>query len=318
LPEDWLLGGYEPNINIWGPLQAEYILEQTLEMASVVLQSSVREPADPIGRFSPTEYAFTPFLDEQPDTTPSAGTAFLEAPEYFWTPLEMPLDLSPPEALARVQGTIQIAWEGGDPAVDQPRIVLEREENGEWQEVVSPSGHPVTEAGPEILLAHTPDPLYPSHADQTHRYWAAWQAVGSVGERNSLPLGVYRLAVSGKRYLGGATSWPWPTEAYAFQSEPFNLEPASIRITEINDGYALSLDGPTNGWRMVDYDGDSRGENPVSGPLTVLWETPDGTSTQNVEAVLNGQSSWLDLQAPTDAMRLIVEDVFGNQGQLDL
>lgn len=318
LPEDWLLGGYEPNINIWGPLQAEYILEQTLEMASVVLQSSVREPADPIGRFSPTEYAFTPFLDEQPDTTPNAGTSFLEAPEYFWTPLEMLLDLSPPEALARVQGSIQIAWEGGDPAVDQPRIVLEREENGEWQEVVSPSGHPVTEAGPEILLAHTPEPLYPSHADQTHRYWAAWQAVGSVGERNSLPLGSYRLAVSGKRYIGGATSWPWPTEAYAFQSESFNLEPASIRITEINDGYALSLDGPTNGWRMVDYDGDSRGENPVSGPLTVLWETPAGTSTQSVEAVLNGQSSWLDLQAPTDATRLVVEDVFGNQGQLDL
>jgi hypothetical protein len=68
----------------------------------------------------------------------------------------------------------------------------------------------------------------------------------------------------------------------------------------------------------VDYDGDSRGENPVSGPLTVLWETPDGTSTQSVEAVLSGQSSWLDLQAPTDATRLVVEDVFGNQGQLDL
>ena len=25
--EDWLAGGYEPGINIWGPLQAEYLLE---------------------------------------------------------------------------------------------------------------------------------------------------------------------------------------------------------------------------------------------------------------------------------------------------
>ena len=29
IPEDWLVGGYEANINIWGPLQGEHIMEHT-------------------------------------------------------------------------------------------------------------------------------------------------------------------------------------------------------------------------------------------------------------------------------------------------
>jgi neutral ceramidase len=318
LPEDWLLGGYEPNINIWGPLQAEYLLEQTLEMASAVLNSPVREPADPTGHFAPTDYGFTPLLAEQPDTTPGAGTPFTQAPEYFWTPLDLPLDLSEPTALTRVQGVVQIAWEGGDPAVDQPRIVLERQEAGVWSEVLSPSGRPVTESSPEILLAHTPEPLYPSHAEQTHRYWASWQAVGSVGERKALPLGIYRLAVSGKRYVGGAQNWPWPTEDYAFQSAAFELLPAWIQITAQQGGFVLSIDAPSDGWRLVDIDGDARGENPVSGLLSVAWEGPDGTSFQSIEATAMEQSSWLEGFAPDGATRLVIEDTLGNRGHLDL
>ena len=318
LPEDWLLGGYEPNINIWGPLQAEYLMEQTLEMAAAVLGSPVREPADPTGRFAPTHYAFTPLLEEQPDTTPGAGTPFLEAPEYFWTPLEMPLDLSEPAVVNRVQGVVQIAWEGGDPAVDQPRIVLQRKEKGEWLDVLSPSGRPVTESSPEILLAHTPEPLYPSHADQTHRYWAAWQAVGSVGERMALALGSYRLSVSGKRYVGGALHWPWPTEDYSFDSSAFELAPAWIRITPGEGGFGLSIDAPENGWRLVDLNGDARGENPVLGLLELQWEGPDGVLSESQEANPLGQSSWLEVQAPQGATRLVVEDALGNQGHLDL
>ena len=75
LAEDWLVGGGdEPGINVWGPLQGEYLMEQTLKMASSVLMNAIREPADPAGKWSPMEYPFTPLLDEQPDVTPLAGT----------------------------------------------------------------------------------------------------------------------------------------------------------------------------------------------------------------------------------------------------
>ena len=33
--EDWLSGGYEPSINIWGPLQGEYMMEQALKLAAL-------------------------------------------------------------------------------------------------------------------------------------------------------------------------------------------------------------------------------------------------------------------------------------------
>jgi neutral ceramidase len=318
LPEDWLAGGYEPNINVWGPLQAEYLMEQTLQMAAVVLGTSVREPADPDGRFAPSVYPFTPLLEEQPDLTPDAGTPLVEAPEYLWTPLNMPLDLSEPVQLDRVQGVVQFAWEGGDPVVDQPRIVLEREEDGLWREVLSPSGRPVTEEGPEILLAHTPDPLYPSHAEQVHRYWASWQAVGSVGERTALPLGNYRFGVSGKRYVGGSTSWPWATQSYSFSTASFALEAAPIRIEAGEGGFALSLDAPSVGWRMVDRDGSSRGENPVNGLLELVWAHPDGDFLVEQTAVLEGQHSWLAIEVPTGATALLVRDAYGNEGVLEL
>ena len=318
LPEDWLMGGYEPNINIWGPLQAEYIMEETLHLADVVLGTAVREPADPVGLFSPSTYPPTPLLEEQPDLTPDAGTFLEEAPEYFWTPLEIPLDLNSPEFLARIEGIVQIAWEGGDPSVDQPRIVLEREEDGVWVEVLSPSGRPVTEEGPEILLAHTPDPLYPSHSEQVHRYWAAWQAVGSVGERSSLPLGNYRLSITGMRYVGGSQTWPWASEPYSLSSEPFVLGPATIRVALAEGGFSLSLDGPALGWRMVNREGNSRGENPVEGVLELIWQSAEGTSSQEASAILQGEKSWLEVQVPADALSLTVRDAFGNEGSIDL
>jgi neutral ceramidase len=74
IPEDWLLGGYEANINVWGPLQAEYLLEQTVEMIDSVLGNDIREPADPDGRWSPTVYPDAPLVVHTPDTTPLAGT----------------------------------------------------------------------------------------------------------------------------------------------------------------------------------------------------------------------------------------------------
>ena len=318
LPEDWLMGGYEPNINIWGPLQAEYLMEQMLKMASVVLASEVREPADPVERWAPTDYGPTPLLEEQPDVTPLAGTELVEVPEYFWVPLEMTVDLSIPERLSRVDGIVQIAWEGGDPSVDQPRIVLEREEDGVWEEVLSPSGRPVTEAGPEILLAHTPDPLYPSEAEQAHRYWASWQAVGAVGERTSLPLGNYRLRVDGKRYVGGSTTWPWASEDYSFFSASFLLESAEIDVEATESGFWLSLAGPEEGWRLIHRDGNSRSHNPVEGAIELQWTTGDGVETESVQGEIINGKTWVEIDPPTGAIDLMVWDAYGNQGAIAL
>lgn len=318
IPEDWLAGGYEPNINLWGPLQGEYIMEQSLKMAAAVLMNDVREPSDPTGDWAPTEYGPTPLLEEQPDTTPNAGTRVEIAPEYFWTPLDIPVDLETPETVSRVTGMVQIAWEGGDPSVDQPRIVLEYFENSEWVEVLSPSGRPVTEAGPEILLAHTPEPLYPSYADQVHRYWASWQAVGSVGERAALPLGLYRLKVQGKRYIGGSSTWPWASEDYELAGSEFELVAGEISIAPMDEGYRVSLDGPALGWRMIHIEGLSRGSNPVDGPVDLTWQLPDEDLSEQVQAEILDGEAWVSATPPQGALSLTIRDAHGNEGWLEL
>lgn len=319
IPEDWLRGGYEPNINIWGPLQAEHVMEGVLATGRDVLATQdVRENPDPLGWWSPTVYEDKPLPTLAPDLTPEAGTLLTEPPEYLWTPISIPLDLSVPETCPRVACTVQIAWKGGDPGADFPRVVLERQEAGTWVEVTDRSGRPITDAWADILMAYTPDPLYPLDVQQTHYWWAAWQAVGHVNDRLGVPLGLYRFKVDGQSYTGGATTWPWPSEPYTVTSEPFEVVPATIALDYDGDGLHAWIDAPAIGWRLIDMKGSSRGRNPAADPLTVTWTLGDGSEQQStVVSSISGGTNLLDA-GPSDAVSVRVEDVYGNVGSLEL
>lgn len=318
IPEDWLVGGYEPNISLWGPLQGEYIMENMLQYGDEVLNTDVREDPDPWGTYGPTEYDDVPLPTEQPDLTPNAGTRLEVLPEYFWAAAEIEPSLETPEQLPRLTGIAQVLWEGGDPAVDLPRVVLERLEGEDWVEVTSHSGRPITDSFTDILTGHTPDPLFPSSAEQTHYWWAGWQAVGHDGSRVSLPLGTYRLSVSGHRYTGGADHWPWPSEAYTVHGDAFELVAAPIQLEATADGYWAWFDGPANGYRMIDVAGDSRGRNPVRTTLTFDITTATGTESVTVEAVevANGRSRFVVDTAL--ALSVEVSDPAGNEGAIGL
>ena len=206
IPEDWLAGGYEPDITIWGPLQSEHIMEGVLQMGSEILGSDYHEDPDPWKEYTPTEYWDEALPTVSPDYSPNAGTPVLAQPDWdledssrpqqLWLPSDFMLQLDLPEQLPRVQGSVQLAWIGGDPAVDLPTVTLQRLEEDNWVTVTTRSGQAISESLPDILLAHTPDPLYPAEADQTHYWWATWQAVGPHHMRANLELGTYRLHVS--------------------------------------------------------------------------------------------------------------------------
>lgn len=317
-PEDWLMGGYEPNIALWGPLQAEHVMEGVLTYSEEVLATQeVREDPDPHGYWAPTEYESVAMPTEfQPDLTPDAGTRITEAPEYLFLPPELVVDLQAPAEIERVSGIIQLAWKGGDPMVDSPRVVLERDDGGSWVEVTTRSGRPVTEAYTDILLTNTPDPLYPITADQQHYWWAAWQAVPHVHDRAGLPAGTYRLKVTGAKYAGGSQQWPWASEPYELASEPFAVVPAEIVLEAVTDGLFASIHSPSEAWRLIDLEGDSKGTNPVRGELTVQIARSTGEETVAVEAfeIVDGRSHVaVDL---TDALSVTVTDGYGNTGTL--
>lgn len=319
IPEDWLLGGYEPNINIWGPLQGEYLMEEVLVMAEKWLATDVVEPHDLLGQYVPTSYPEEPAARETPDTTSDAGTALTEAPDYLWLPIEGLGDPTAAEPVVeRISGVAQFMWRGGDPAVDLPRVVLERLEGDAWVEVTTRAGRPITEALPDILLVHTPDPLFPSDAAQTHTWWAAWQAVGHVHDRPGVPAGTYRLHVTGKTFAGGGEGWPWPANDYDVAGEPFEVVPAAITVEVSAETVTAWLPAPSWGWRLVDLEGDSRGANPVRDAV-FTWEFEDGTEVdEELEGTVAGGVTTWAVAPPAGAFSLTVTDAWGNQGQASL
>ena len=321
IPEDWLLGGYEPNINMWGPLQGEHIMEGVLEMAeSHLLTLDLREPHDPHKEFQPTTYPDRPLPELAPEETPTAGTFPTSAPDYLYTPLSLAPSVQPPAEVPRAQGAAQLIWEGGDAGVDTPLVVLERQtDGGAWEEVLTPSGRPVTDALADILLTYTPDPLYPYTDPQTHYWYASWQAVGPAGsDRLGLEEGVYRLHVYGEAYSGGASTWPWPSDPYEVTSDPFAVVPAALSVRVEADAVVASLPGPSWGWRLLALGGTSSGANPITDG-TVTWIFEDGSV--EVDAAVGeaaGSETRFVAAAPEGAVAVEVMDAFGNAGQIEL
>jgi hypothetical protein len=234
---------------------------------------------------------------------------------------ELPVALDADDVVPRVQGAAQLTWSGGDPGVDTPVVVLERLDasTGAWDEVTTRNGLSITDALPDILLSHTPDPLYPWETPQSHTWWACWQAVPHDGDRTALATGVYRLHVYGRAYLGGATEWPWPTSDYEVLGAEFEVLVAQLSVTLESDRVFVSLDGPEWGYRLVDLEGNSRGANPVDG-LTVTWTDAAGATVDEsvtVEGVEGGRS-FFTTTPPPDATLLTVTDAHGNTGSVGI
>lgn len=330
IPEDWLQGGYEIDINVWGPLQGEHIMEQLLVASEEVLLTDVVEDPDPCGEFQPTDYEALGVWElptAAPEATPEAGTLLTAPPEYLWSPLYsdderdagvLP-NIVPDATIPRVQGLVEIAWIGGDPGVDYPDVTLERQVEGAWETVLTASGRPISR-GPEILLAHTPDPLLPFETAQTHYWYAAWQAVGPAGERTGLPTGTYRLKVVGRTYVGSSTTYPWESAEYVVEGPAFELVPATIAVGASGSDVTAYLPGAARGYRLIGLDGDYRGANPLPGDTATLVRHLAGGGTDTVEVVgtRSGGVTTFAGVLTEDVVRVEVFDADGNAGAVDL
>jgi len=316
-PEDWLLGGYEPNINIWGPLQGEHIMEGMLDMSERWLLTDELEPHDPSGLYISTQYPETQEFTQELDETPAAGTWRTEGFDELWLPIEgLELEVQPPAELPRVAGIAQLLWEGGDPAVDLPVVTLERLEGDDWAVVQTPSGRPVNDTRPDIVTAHTPDPLYPYEDAQSHIWWAAWQAVGDPDSRMGLPLGTYRLVVEGKVGTGG-DRYPYETSDYRLESDEFDVVEAPITVSTDGTDLIASVSAHDAGFRLIHLDGSSQGANPLD-DSTLSWELSDGSVVDESPTwTVADQTSTTTWNPPDDAVAVEVTDLWGNSGRLE-
>jgi neutral ceramidase len=321
IPEDWLTGGYEPNINIWGPLQGEHIMEGLLGAAAQKLLTEQVDPLDPPGQYPDPVYPDSPLPENAPDMTPAAGTALTELPAHFYMPIKgLAPAVAPPQRVRRVQDIVQFMWDGGDPGVDLPVVNLEKQNtNGAWEQVHTVAGRPVSSPMHDMLMATTPDPVVDFTVPQRHVWWVAWQAVAHVINRPGLPLGTYRLHVHGKTYAGGARTWPWPSTPYELISPAFEVVPADITLSLDGTTLTGSIDAPAKGFRLVDVDGSARGANPVRGAtITAILANGDRQAlTPTAETITAAHTTWtLDAAALSDAIAVDVVDGHGNSGTL--
>ncbi|HEY5933072.1 MAG TPA: hypothetical protein VIU61_00470, partial [Kofleriaceae bacterium] len=245
-PEDWMLGGYEPSVTFWGPLEAEYIGERLLDLLPVAM-TPAREDTASSGA---TRVATATAVDNLPidNPAPMAGTIPATIPDVTWARTGKPTQAQPDAQISRISGIATFVWIGDDPQVRTPRVTLQVETSPDtFAPVMRKSGRVVDDG--EIVLAYTPAPLQRS-GPQTHVWVAEWQAVpwvGSVGNdnldsRGGLTLGKYRFTVEGK---------DWTISSTAFEVVPGGVAIGAVTRTGGNVRVPVTWHAP-KGWRLMD------------------------------------------------------------------
>ena len=247
-PEDWMLGGYEPSVTFWGPLEAEYIVEKLLDLMPLA-----RTPARENGVEGGTTRVATAHMTDNlqiDDPAPMAGTIPAAIPAVTWARTGTPAQAQPAAQIARVSGVATFTWFGDDPQIKTPKVTLEYEMvpgSGVYLPVVRKSGRHVEDN--EIVLAYTPSPLQRS-GPQTHVWVAEWQAVpwtGTTGNdgldaRGGVALGKYRFSVEGNG---------WSISSNAFEVIPGGVALGAITRTGGNIRTPVNWFAP-KGWRLMD------------------------------------------------------------------
>jgi neutral ceramidase len=294
LPEDWLSGGAtEVQINLWGPLQGEYLLERLLETSALL---SAPGPIDPDpGPLDPAPGVWE-LEPVEPIVTPLAGT-----------PLEQPLS-----EVERLH-TVSFEWIGGDPAADRPRVFLQRRaRGGSWRDARLASTRPFDDRTHRIVLVYRPEPIdAPAEGIDRHRWRAYLQVVEdlpNLAHAAGFRTGAYRFRVTGLAFDGASTL------PYEVASDPFQVVPTDdLEVRELAIG-ARTLSGrvvwpaPT-GFRLLSL--EARGDDviPVAGARVRVQGAGRARTDRDGRFVISRsrRASWL-----------FVADRFGNRTSLAL
>ncbi len=305
-PEDWMMGGYEPSVTFWGPLQAEMIGEKVLDLMPLALLPT-RQDGTTAGTTKVQTVTTTDDLDID-DPAPMAGTVPTTIPSVTWARTGTPTVAQPAAQIARVSGVATFTWIGDDPAVQTPHVTLQTETTpGVFADAQRRSGRIVNDA--EIPVAYTPVPLQRGTGPQTHMWVVEWQAVPWLGEvgldtldqRGGVPLGNYRFHVEGK--------------GWTLDSQPFQVVPGGLEISSATRNAGMITADvawhAVNGSRLMDMNLNSNDPVPVrSQAVTVVLVGAAGTlATVSGTTDAAGKVTVPDNAAATTAQ---ITDAFGN------
>ena len=287
--EDWLAGGYEPSVTLWGPLQGETVVDGLLATAAIAWTPAIEDPQAGATRYtgwtwpgdSPVTVATT--TDQGSAAVPPAGTFWLDTADPAGPALTQPLGTVP-----RAVGVARFAWYGGDPAVDFPEVNVEvQQQNGSFTPLLDARGRPASSYEGAAVLTYIPDPLTAATPDH-HIYTVTWQAVppdpftlAAPTQPLSLPAGIYRLHAHGTAQTASGVA-PYDYVSPVFQVVAAPLAQASKLVVGASSVTVTASIGPAPGMRAL-LDGTSDGTIALPGPWTVKL-TLDDSSVQNQTA----------------------------------
>jgi len=315
--DDWLLGGYEPSINFWGPLEGEYLAERAADLMTLAA-SPARDDGAAGGTTRWAGDTTSPDTIPGPDPAPMAGMVPAAIPELVYARGGTPGAAQPPMMVPRLQSA-RFTWIGEDPLASTPRVTLQREATpgaGDFVDVVRHSGRAVSDG--DLLLIWTPDPLQRVGSDPRTHYWVVeWQAVtpwgtpmlDDVEDRPGVPLGRYRFHVEGTGYM--------------VDSSAFEVIPAALTVTATLAGTNVNLDvgyDAPGGWRLLALNGNSNEHVPLArGPVTVELGLMGGGTRTFMDVPVTAGAVTVDAGADAANVRTVrVLDRFTNAGSATL
>ena len=314
VPEDWVLGGYEPSVTFWGPLEAEHIAEKLKDLMPLAMAATSSDGTTA----GTTRVVTATTTDDLPidDPAPMAGTVPDTVPTDTWTRVGTPTMAQPAAMISRVSGIATFVWIGDDPLTQTPHVQLQYETSpgsGTFAAVTRRSGRIVEDQ--EIVLSYTPEPLVRVTGQaQTHVWAVEWQAVPWLGAANldsydtraGVPLGNYRFHVDGKN---------WSLDSQPFAVVAGGLEATAAATTVNGTSITVSIEAPL-GWRALDDVLPSNRPVPVRNQaVTVTFLAADGTTVLATETGTTDGDGTVVVDggnAATNALSVSVVDSFGN------
>jgi neutral ceramidase len=306
--EDWLAGGYEPSINVWGPLEGERIAESAVEVLKLA-GTPQRENGETGTRAVLAGGLRIPALT----SPPTAGTVPAAVPAELATRSgTKPASTQPAAAIERLQSATFV-FEGPNPVVATPRVRIEHEVNGAFAALTTRSGRPVADG--EVILTYTPFPVKAKPAEVTNHYFVAeWQAVAPRGTgsdayeaRTALPVGRYRFVAEGP--------------GFTLASTPFSVGAATLRVAPTPSATGASITvsfDATGGYRLLDDEVPSNGLVPARArSVTVQFASASGNVGAPVTATTSA-TGVVNVPVPSGATRVTVRDAAGNEGGANL
>lgn len=256
-PDDWLQGGYESEMSLWGPLLAKYLVDRQMEMVDAL----------DAGEGQPVWSEESPALSVGKPFEPRAVEAGTEPPGVT-------LDVA---AEAGRGETVRFGWTGGDPGLGEPLVTVQVDRGRGFVDVPAPSGWPgkALDNSRYHMLTHyapSPEPNGDILPARSHRWYVDWQVPADM------PAGTYRLRALGRAHDGQIAS------EYALESKPFAVTAGKTEAKALLAGGTLTLaltlgpppymtEGtwPIAGFRLLDGSVGPDQPATIRAPLTLVF-----------------------------------------------